>query len=421
MDPQCSPQLDALPITNDEKRRIAMTVSCHDCDFIPKVEAAGTVVAASPFPYQLMHNGVRVLEHCYYGPWMTELIRLLRGHHEPQEEKVFYELLTHIDAGSTMVELGAFWSYYSLWFQHAVANANNFMVEPDPNNLEVGRKNFAMNGRSGHFINASSGSKSTIGEPFYCESDGSTRSIPRLAVDDLVDQHKINRIELLLADVQGAELKALEGASRTIDAGKLRFVLVSTHHHSISHDPILHQKCLHFLRSRGAYILAEHSVSESYCGDGMIAASFLAIDRAIPEIPISRNTASQSLFPETEFDLAKTYEELDTLRPRLETLTEESVRQADEIGRLTRELADRDRRLASLKGDFSASQADVQSLRQALADLTEKSNQHVAETERLCSELASKQQVIDSILSSKSWRATAILRRIAQPLKRQRS
>ena len=101
---------------------------------------------------QLMHNGVRVLEDCYYGRWMTELIRLLRGHHEPQEERVFHELLKYVQPGATMVELGCFWAYYSLWFQRRIAGAKNFMVEPDPNNLEVGRKNFAINSRMGRLF-----------------------------------------------------------------------------------------------------------------------------------------------------------------------------------------------------------------------------------------------------------------------------
>ncbi len=257
-----------------------------------------------------MHNGVRVLEDCYYGRWMTELIRLLHGHHEPQEEKVFYELLRYVPPGSTMVELGSFWSYYSLWFQHAIAGARNFMVEPDPLNLAVGQQNFELNGREGTFLNAFVGKESAPREPFVCESDLVVRQLPCISIDNLLGEQGIEKVELLLADTQGAELAALEGAVRSIEAGRLRFVVVSTHHHSISHDPIIHQRCLEFLRSHGAHILAEHSVSESYSGDGLIAASFAPADRAIPVIEISRNHAGNSLFRETEYDLAEAWEKL---------------------------------------------------------------------------------------------------------------
>ncbi len=310
-------EIEALPVSADEKWRIAMTAACADCDSIPKVDGAGTVVQAHGYRCQLMHNGVRVLEDCYYGRWMTELIRLLRGHHEPQEERVFHELLKHVHPGATMVELGCFWAYYSLWFQSRIAGAKTVMVEPDPNNLAVGRRNFAINNRLGTFIHARVGSASAPAQPFICESDGVTREVPCICVDDLVRDEAIERLEILLVDTQGAELSALEGAVKTIEAGKLRFVLLSTHHHSISRDPILHQRCLQFLRKHGAHIISEHSIAESYSGDGLILASFFETDKVIPPIALSRNRSSTSLFRECEFDLAEAYEEIARLRSRL--------------------------------------------------------------------------------------------------------
>lgn len=71
-------------------------------------------------------------------------------------------------------------------------------------------------------------------------------------------------------DVQGAELHALVGAEPMISASKLRFVFVSTHHHLISGDPLTRQKCLQWLVHDGAHVLCEHSVNESYSGDGLI-------------------------------------------------------------------------------------------------------------------------------------------------------
>jgi FkbM family methyltransferase len=307
-------EIEALPVSADDKWRIAMTAACADCDSIPKVDGAGTVVQADGYRYQLMHNGVRILEDCYYGRWMTELIRLLRGHHEPQEERVFHELLKHVEPGATMVELGCFWAYYSLWFQRAIPGAKNVMVEPDSNNLSAGRRNFELNRSVGRFIQASVGAASAPAQPFVCESDGVTREVPCLCVDDLVEDEAIERLDILLVDTQGAELSALEGAVKTIEAGKLRFILLSTHHHSISHDPLLHQRCLQFLRKHGAHIIAEHSIVESYSGDGLIAASFFEADKAIPQIALSKNRASTSLFREYEFDLAEAYEEIARLR-----------------------------------------------------------------------------------------------------------
>lgn len=53
-----------------------------------------------------------------------------------------------------------------------------------------------------------------------------------------------------------------------------RFLFLSTHHHSMSGDPLTHQRCLEFLRGRHAHIIAAHNVTESYSGYGLIVASF---------------------------------------------------------------------------------------------------------------------------------------------------
>ena len=68
-----------------------------------------------------MHNGLLIFEGCYYGGWTTEIIRGLSGHHEPQEEPCFAEMLRMLAASEHssspfMVELGSFWAYYSMWF-----------------------------------------------------------------------------------------------------------------------------------------------------------------------------------------------------------------------------------------------------------------------------------------------------------------
>jgi FkbM family methyltransferase len=313
--------VEALPFDADTKRRILMTARCPDADSIPKVSGAGDLFEEAGCRFQLMHNGIRVLEDCYYGRWMTELIRLLRGHHEPQEERVFHEILKYLSTNGTMIELGSFWSYYSLWFHSSVAQAKTFMVEPDPNNLEIGRRNFALNKCSGAFFNLRVAKASSQAEPFQCESDAILRPIPKIAMDDFIHQNAIDFVDLLLADVQGAELEMLEGARKSIAQGKIRFLVLSTHHHSISKDPILHQRCLQFLKDRGAHILASHSVPESYSGDGLIAASLVPADCNIPSINISKNEAGNSLFREAEFDLAEAEANIATLRKKLGDLS----------------------------------------------------------------------------------------------------
>jgi hypothetical protein len=121
---------------------------------------------------------------------------------------------------------------------------------------------------------------------------------------------------LLHADIQGAELAMLEGAEATIAEGRVRWLFVSTHHHCISGDPLTHHRCLDWLRSRSAVIIDEHSVSESFSGDGLIVARFGP--GPLPAVPaISRNVPSRSLFRETEYDLADAWAEIRNLRQQL--------------------------------------------------------------------------------------------------------
>lgn len=290
-------------------RRIEITASCRDCDDVPKVADAGRVVSENGQRYQIMHNGLRVEADNYCGAWLTELVRRLRGHHEPQEERVFHELLEYCRPGSTMVELGAGWSFYSLWYAHRIADARLVCVEPDPRNLQVGQSNFRANGYQAEYVRASVGRRMHPGRKFLCES-GARLVTPEICVDGLLESERIEQVELLLADVQGAELAMLQGAERAITTGRLRFVLVATHHHTISGDPLMHQKCLAWIKHHGGHVLAAFSVYEGFSGDGFIAVSFRPEDAALPAIPISRNYPSNGIFRELEYDLADTRRKL---------------------------------------------------------------------------------------------------------------
>lgn len=303
------------------QQRVEMTVSCRDCDPIPKVPGAGDIIMhPSGVPCQRMHNGTIVVAGGYYGEWMSEVIRRLRGHHEPQEEMLFHAILPFTGAhGSTpvMVELGSFWSYYSLWFRSVYPDARSFLVEPDANNVLLGKRNFELNGFSGEFIEAAVG---THDAPinFRCESDGISRNIRTIGIDGLTRELGLERIDMLHADIQGAELAMLAGMEESIKQGRVKWLFLSTHHHSISGDPLTHQRCLAWLRTHDAFIVGEHSVPESFSGDGLIVAVFGG-QPEIPLPPVSRNKPSSSLFGETEYDLAAAWEEIRRLREMVDS------------------------------------------------------------------------------------------------------
>lgn len=305
-------QGDPFDLTLEE--RADLTISCRDTDYIPKVKNAGTYKKIKGQPVQIMHNGLLVKRGGYYGEWMERIIRELKGHHEPQEEKVFYEILKRLKPGSTMIELGAFWSYYSLWFNKAIKDAVNICCEPDTSNIEVGKINAVLNNANLSFINSAAGEDPGSIIDFPLESKpGELVEVPIISVDELMKKNALSKLDLLHMDVQGHELSAIRGATKTIKSGKLRFIIVSTHHYSISGDPLTHFQCEELIKSLGGHIIASHTVLESYSGDGLIAASFNKADKDL-HINVSINSSTHSLYKPYEYDLAVLIENYERLR-----------------------------------------------------------------------------------------------------------
>jgi len=274
--------------------RIALTLSCRDSDAIPKVAAAGAILERDDGAVQVMHDGTLVRADGYCGGWMTEIIRRLRGHHEPQEELIFHHLLPHARPGSLIVELGAWWAYYTAWYLGAVPGAEAVCVEPDPAKLELGRANLAINGRTAEFINAALGGEYRPQFEFHRTGRAETVTIESLDMPALAARLRGRPVEMLHMDMQGCELAFLRSLRRC--GTPVRFVVASTHHELISGSATTHADCLAELRGQGAMILAEHDVLESYSGDGLIVASFCRDDASLPLPPLSRHRGRNPLW-----------------------------------------------------------------------------------------------------------------------------
>ncbi len=210
-----------------------MTISCRDCDFIPKVPGAGEIYVQDNEYIQIMHDGTKIIKDCYYGAGTTEVIRQLKGHHEPQEETVFYHIIEKPRKDTNapkILELGAFWSYYSLWAINRIPKAFAYLVEPDPQHLEVGQKNFLLNKCEGIFLQAGIGGVSLQDADFLCE-DGITRKIPIENLPSLFTLFNLDNLDLLLLDIQGAETDLLKSSEELFKQKKsvlLLFLLIIT-------------------------------------------------------------------------------------------------------------------------------------------------------------------------------------------------
>lgn len=301
-----------------EAERIQMTVSCKDCDHLPKVKNAGKVVKdKNGEKIQIMHNGLKVIAGGYYGDLIEQITVKLKGHHEPQEEKVFNEILKRIDSSKpVMIELGSFWAYYSIWFKSIFEQGTAICCEPDPQNIQLGIKNMSLNGfEAGDglvFRKAAAGEHDLTSISFDLDSKpGEQLTVSIESVDGIVKRNALKNIDVLHIDVQGAELGALKGAQTAIKSGLIRFVVVSTHHYVFSGDPMTHQHCEKFLRDNGATVVAAHNVVESFSGDGLIVASFDQRDKDF-KVDISSNNG-RALFRPYEEDIQMLLDHVDAI------------------------------------------------------------------------------------------------------------
>lgn len=242
----------------DWRDRVRDAMNCPDNAFIPRVPKAGIVENGQ----LVMHNGLRVHELSYDGEGPRDLMRQNRGVHEPQEERLFMEVLKCVSPGSVMLELGSYWAFYSMWFYREVPDAKCYCVEPEARNIQMGRDNF--------LLNFGPESDRVIFEQAFAGSAdkqaGKFSTIATISVDGFMERERISRLAVLHADTQGNELAILQGSRRSLAERKVDFVFLSTHTNA------LHLKCLTVLRSSGYEILADIDLLETYSFDGLIAA-----------------------------------------------------------------------------------------------------------------------------------------------------
>ncbi|MEM7057448.1 MAG: hypothetical protein AAF557_07660 [Pseudomonadota bacterium] len=252
--------------------RIRITSACRDCDDLPRVPNAGECfVDDSGHAVQVMHNGLKVLYGRYYGAWLNEIIRQLRGVHEPQEEWVFHHVMKHIPPGAVMVEAGCYWGYYSMWFAREVRDAQIYLVEPQPNQMKVALKNFEINGLTADHTHAYFGSYPKQKLEIQRRRLG---HLPGLTIGKFMAMKGLDRITMLHADIQGHEEEMLDDARALLAARKIDWLHVSTH-------GARHLGTKAILQEAGYRLIAEHDVGQSASADGLLVAQ----NPDLPEIP----------------------------------------------------------------------------------------------------------------------------------------
>lgn len=211
--------------------------------FIFRDENAGKVVDN----FIILHNGCKVLKDCYYGGF-SEILTLNKGCHEPAEERMFQLILKDIQDGGTMIELGSYWAFYTIWFNTAVKHAKNFCIEPVLSNLNIGKQNCALNNVTADFT------QGFIGKG-------------HINISEYVKGKNIEYIDILHSDIQGYEFEMLEDIKNLLTDGKIKYLFISTHSNE------LHYNCITLLNNYNYRIIASSDFeTETFCYDGIIVA-----------------------------------------------------------------------------------------------------------------------------------------------------
>jgi Methyltransferase FkbM domain len=195
-----------------------------------------------------LHTGIVVPTNgsgSYYEGF-SEILTINRGVHEPLEEFAFQEMIKRIGNAPIMLELGAYWGHYSMWLKKSRPNAEVYLVEPDPINLQAGVDNFRRNNVKGTFINA------MVGNGHF-------------QVDKFMEETGLDRLDILHSDIQGAEGEMLQGCERTLSEAKICYCFISTHSEE------LHLDAANKLKSAGFRIEASADCEkESTSFDGLV-------------------------------------------------------------------------------------------------------------------------------------------------------
>ena len=222
--------------------------------FIKRCADAGSIINN----IVILHNGIKVFKDCYYGSF-SKILTLNKGCHEPAEERMFQIILDKILAennsnNNIMIELGSYLAFYSIWFNKTINNAKNYCIEPDINNLNIGKKNAILNNANIDFTQGFIGKK-------------------HINVMNFMKQKNIENVDILHSDIQGFELEMLNDIVPLLKEKKIKYLFISTHSDDI------HYKCIDLLKNNNYFIVASSDFeTETFCYDGIIVASYIEME-----------------------------------------------------------------------------------------------------------------------------------------------
>jgi FkbM family methyltransferase len=226
-------------------------------------------------------NGVRV-HRSHLLALQMQRYRIMNLH-EPVEEHWFREICEAGGGGTfRFADVGAGIGYYSILLKQLNPAARIFCFEPFDIHANYLRANLLLNGIADDTVSIFENAVSDqVGSsPFYrqdyssrlldADDAGATNSVPTTTVAWIV-QNLSGPLDLIKVDVQGAELRVIDGAAPVV--GQIGAWIIGTHGKEV------HSACVDRLRELG-YQIACDDAAPAHQPDGLIVARARPTSRA---------------------------------------------------------------------------------------------------------------------------------------------
>ncbi len=153
-----------------------------------------------------------------------------------------YERFYKVNQGDIIIDAGANEGILSLIYSKKVKAAGRvFAFEPDTMNINTFNVNLGLNENTSniYLVNKGLWNKTEIIEFYEAGTVGSSvfhqdkksikKNISAISIDDFVASEKLKKLNFVKMDIEGAEIKALEGARNSIISLKPHLTIASYH------------------------------------------------------------------------------------------------------------------------------------------------------------------------------------------------
>jgi FkbM family methyltransferase len=146
-----------------------------------------------------------------------------------------------VEPGDVVIDAGGCWGDTALYFAHMAGRTGHvFSFEFSADNLAIFQTNLELNSTlKGNITVVPQAVWNRSGEKVSCQGEGpssslaasenSSSQVKTKAIDDLVREEGLQKVDFIKMDIEGAELNALRGAEQTIKAFRPKLAISIYH------------------------------------------------------------------------------------------------------------------------------------------------------------------------------------------------